>query len=79
MVCSLQLILGSPSAFLSDGHSTSELLLAQNTVKAAWEEKEIPGWFLQTIDYIFKAVKGIINPQNKYSSSIYTAQVVLIN
>lgn len=44
MVCSLQVIPGNPSAFLSDGHpDTSKLLLAQNMVKAAWEANEISG------------------------------------
>lgn len=31
------------------------------------------------VDYIFKAVKGIINPWNKYNSSVHTAQSALIN
>lgn len=48
-------------------------------VKAAGEENEIPGSFLRTVDYIFKTFKGIISPQNKYSSSIYTVQLALIN
>lgn len=43
MVCSLQLIPGNPSAFLSDGHSDTSKCLAQNMVKAAGEENEIPG------------------------------------
>lgn len=80
MVCSLQLIPGSPSAFLSDGHSdTSKLLLAQNMVKAAGEANEIPGLFIRTVDYVFKTFQGITNPQNKYNSSLYTAQIALIN
>jgi hypothetical protein len=62
VVCSLQLILGNPSAFLSDGHSdTSKLPLVQNTANAAWKEIEISCWFLETVGSIFKTFKGIIN------------------
>lgn len=61
MVCSLQLILGTPSACLSGGHpDTSELLLAQNTARAAWEENEISGWFFEAMGYLFRNLMGVI-------------------
>lgn len=53
MVCSLQLIPGSPSAFLSDGHSDTSKLLAHNMVKAAGEENEIPGVVLMNCRLYF--------------------------
>lgn len=81
MVCSLQLILGNPSACLSDGHfDTSKLPLAPNTATAARKENEISGWFFDAMGYLCRTLKGAINQTGQIRlSATWTAPLASRN